>query len=220
MRRQFRKRHFYEPSLVPLADMLTNTVGIMIFILIFTVLTAGGAMIYKRLPIEHETDLKKASYYICTDGQIYPLRHELVDKLFDSLGKPERSKKGFEEFSKKSNGSQMSDEFMRIILSVTVEQDFNTIRLRYGLTCIPIPKAGIQNSELVKKNTFYAHDLEILKPEETAMIYCVKPNGIEIFHAAREFALKKGFSANWRAIPESDQITFTFGGGSGKIIAQ
>ncbi len=221
MARRSQKKHFYEPSLVPLADMLTNTVGIMIFILIFTVLTAGGAMVYKRLPLEHETDLKKAAYYICTDSKIFPLRHELVDKLLESVGKPERSKKGFEEFSKKADGAKVADEFLQLVLSVAVEQDINVTRLNYSLTCIPLSQAGIKIFELTRQHSFYLSDLELLKPEETAMIYCVMPNGIEIFHAAREIALKKGFAANWRAQPEGDPISFTLGGGGGgKIIAQ
>lgn len=37
------RSQFRQPTLVPLADMLTNTVGIVIFILVFIVLAAGGA---------------------------------------------------------------------------------------------------------------------------------------------------------------------------------
>src|SRR5438270_229857 len=50
-----RKFSFEQPSLVPLADMLTNTVGIMLFILIFASLSAGRAVNFKHLPRERPT---------------------------------------------------------------------------------------------------------------------------------------------------------------------
>ena len=81
---------FDEPSLVPLADMLTNTVGISVFILIFTVLTAGGAIIAKRFPMEHSTK-KSDVTYICWGDRLYPLPDELIEQFLKPLGEPERS---------------------------------------------------------------------------------------------------------------------------------
>ena len=55
IRRRVRPQ-FHEPSLVPMADMLTNTVGVVLFILIFTVLTAGAAVVINELASRRETD--------------------------------------------------------------------------------------------------------------------------------------------------------------------
>jgi len=49
-RRRGGRRSFSGPTLVPLADMLTNTVGVTIFIMIFTVLAAGGGRRGKEAP--------------------------------------------------------------------------------------------------------------------------------------------------------------------------
>lgn len=85
MRRSRRRAQFHEPSLVPLADMLTNTVGIVVFILIFTVLTAGGVVIAKRLPMEHPTEAEPA-WFVCRNGRVFPMRHDLMERFKDVNG--------------------------------------------------------------------------------------------------------------------------------------
>lgn len=72
MRRRAAIEQVTEPSLVPLADMLTNTVGIMLFILIFTVLATSTAAVGKYLPHEH-TSTKDPLMIVCANGRIYPV---------------------------------------------------------------------------------------------------------------------------------------------------
>lgn len=44
-----------QPSLVPMVDLLSNTVGALVFIMIFTVMAASGVVVLKRLPMEHSS---------------------------------------------------------------------------------------------------------------------------------------------------------------------
>jgi hypothetical protein len=52
-----------------MADMVTNTVGIMLFILIFVSLSAGGTVIAKHLPHEHRTKAK-VLWLFCSQGRV------------------------------------------------------------------------------------------------------------------------------------------------------
>jgi hypothetical protein len=83
MRRR-QKPGFHEPSLVPMADMLTNIVGVTLFILIFTVLTASGAIVRKRLPIEHATKAKPTAF-LCAFGRTTPID---VDQTIEEFIRP------------------------------------------------------------------------------------------------------------------------------------
>jgi hypothetical protein len=78
--------------MVPLADMLSNTVGIMLFILIFVVLTAGGATIIRYFPYEKESS-NSAIYLFCAYGKFYPADLQKLRKdLFANLKKIELGK--------------------------------------------------------------------------------------------------------------------------------
>ena len=86
--RQRRAATFEQPSLVPMADMLTNTVGIMLFILIFASLSAGGATIYKHLPLERTTKAE-AVWMLCSGGRIVSFDPDALGKqITEGLGKP------------------------------------------------------------------------------------------------------------------------------------
>ena len=105
---------FDEPSLVPLADMLTNTVGILVFILIFTVLTAGGAVVAKRLPMEHSTKQSDVTF-ICWGNRLSYLPHTLIEEFLKPLGKPEHSLSGFRKFTGKFNARKLENEQIALI---------------------------------------------------------------------------------------------------------
>ena len=60
------------PSLVPMVDLLSNTVGALVFIMIFTVMAASGVVVVKRLPLEHKTESEPINF-LCEKDRIIPL---------------------------------------------------------------------------------------------------------------------------------------------------
>ena len=221
-RRRGSKLQFHEPSLVPLADMLTNTVGIMVFILIFTVLSAGGATLVKRLPMERQTKLTKQEYYLCTNGRIYPLHDEPIDKLFESLGKPSRSEEGFRAFAQKADGQVAQDEFLRLVLSAQFQDEFNGYSIALSFTVDPKPDGGLTTNQVKRPDGFFQQDLKRLNASETALIFWVKPDGMTVFKAARDAAAASNFASNWKPQEPDKPIKFGVGGSGagGSIITQ
>src|SRR5678815_5412221 len=77
-----------QPSLVPMVDLLSNTVGALVFIMIFTVIAASGVVVLKRLPLEHQTKSEPINF-LCEKDRIIPLDNAGLDrKLKARWGRP------------------------------------------------------------------------------------------------------------------------------------
>ena len=111
MRRRIQSHLGEEPSLVPLADMLSNTVGIMLFILAFTVLVSGGVSVIKRLPMERQTDAKPLCF-VCYKQRVLPLDPNLDTKLTEPLGTP--TYETVDDWVRKFNEARVEDEFFDV----------------------------------------------------------------------------------------------------------
>jgi hypothetical protein len=102
MRRTHLRRNSHEPTLVPMADMLTNTVGIVIFILIFIVLATGGVGVAKGLPrkLSPEKSFEVEQILRRLEQQLPPVTSDLreidlqVERLRDRAAKPLNTKNG------------------------------------------------------------------------------------------------------------------------------
>jgi hypothetical protein len=102
-----------------MADMLTNTVGIMLFILIFVSLAAGGAMISKHLPREKHTEANPIWLY-CSEGRIVRIdAAELGKQLEKGLPKPTFSTAN--EWAKKYSSLTMETDTLQISGEATAE---------------------------------------------------------------------------------------------------
>jgi hypothetical protein len=215
MTQRKKKPFFHEPSLVPLADMLTNTVGVVVFILVFTVLTAGGAVVAKRLPMVHEVEQTRTSDYICAKGKIYPLRDTLIDTMLKEMGEPSKSESGFKEFANKVNGKTVEDEHMKLVLKAAFASFPFGYRIDFEIVCHPKPKAGLAAGDVAAEKGFFQKDLSALNAKETLLIFWVQPDGITSFRAARDLAAAGDFSVNWRPRTSGDAMTIGLGGGRG-----
>lgn len=79
MKIKVRRSTTHQPSLVPMADMLSNLVGIVLFILMFIVLTSSGASMLRYLPMEKKSSARPMNF-ICYDDKILPMTD---DNLFE-----------------------------------------------------------------------------------------------------------------------------------------
>ena len=227
-RRRSKHAAFEEPSLVPLADMLTNTVGIMVFILMFTVLTASAVAIHKRLPMEHESKATDTRVIICKSNRAYPLRYETVRIMIESareklkdLSKP-TSRKDIHDRAKLIGRIDQEDEDIAFSLVASAEEDSDSCWLEYTVTCRPKPGRGTAPPEFRKSPNALDTVLEGQAASDTAVIFWVKPDSVAAFAAARDLALSRGFSCSWIAENENDEITFPINpnGRSGPIRVQ
>ena len=199
---------------MPLADMLTNTVGIVVFILIFTVLTAGGTVIAKVLPIEHEVHVEDSEYYVCTGGRVYPLRGALIAQATKHYASFERSPEGFAALAKELDGREASDDQLRLAVRAAPAGDAVHPGLDLEITCEPEPGAGDDAAAIRRGEGTFASGLATMDPETTALIFWVRPDSIDAFRAARERASRAGIASNWSPRDPDQPISFRLGGGS------
>lgn len=206
---------FHEPSLVPLADMLTNTVGIVVFILIFTVLTAGGVAIARVLPLEHDVRVESPEYWICAGGRIYPLRAGLIAEATKHDAGFERSRDGFASLARELDGRTANDEHLRLRVRADLAGDDPYPGLDLEIACEPVEGGGEDAAAIGRGEGVFVEDLAKLDPRKTALIFWVRPDSVAVYRAARDRASHAGIASNWSPRDPELPIAFRLGGGLG-----
>ncbi len=197
MRRRRARPQFHEPSLVPMADMLTNTVGVVLFILIFTVLTAGGAVLTKRLPMEHTTDAKPLGF-LCVSGRIVPLE---LDDLSKEFWRPigHRIEPGhFDEFVSRFKSRRVEND--SFVLTGEFDRGFRIV-------IEPKPGIGETTNELAAPSSKYRSMLAGVDPQDKYIDFQVYPSGLTVFRAARDLANNSKFGTTWTLYGASERLS-------------
>lgn len=211
MSRRHRSR-FHEPSLVPLADMLSNTVGIMVFILIFIVLTAGGALLPKRLPIEHEVSGERA-IFVCYQGHILPLNEDSLGQKFMEMFRQDEgiisSQEGLQQWL---STHKAEDEYM----TMTVEVTFFLYSASETTYFMPKSGAGDTEANLEKPDSVYYQFLQSHDPKKRFIYFLVYTDSLDTFTTAREVARKMHYETGWS--PHSGDGPMPFGAGGRETI--
>jgi len=202
-----------EPSLVPLADMLTNTVGIMLFILAFTVLTTGGAVIAKRLPLMHKTEAK-ALHFLCSSNEITPLDLSMSDKLPEAIGIKDVD--GAQVFLRKFNVAEVEDDYFVVKGEGEIQYAGGSPR-RLALSARFDPKAGkgTPASEIDKPNSPLMEALRTNSPTERYFHFFVRPDQLQLFYKARDIAARSNFSCGWFPMGATNPVMVSVNGVGG-----
>jgi hypothetical protein len=182
--------HGTEPSLVPLADMLTNTVGIMLFILIFTVLATAGATVIRRFPIVHEVK-KHAVMVICAHGKIYPVD---LEKLGEGA------------YFDRSNGNITRETLLRYIPTKYMDMQGVIEPGDFYVQFMPRTDSGDPASSIADGSTEFVSLLRDNDPNKSFIFYLVTDDSIDTFLAARQLSQAKGFEYGWSPIVHDGHI--------------
>lgn len=208
--KRLRRRTQSELSLVPLADMLTNTVGIVLFILIFTVLAAGGAVVAKRLPLERSTDAS-AVHFMCDDGRIYPVDASLIKALLERTGPIDGGK--FQGWAKAFDGKQVKNDDIVVTgkagLTELTSNGFTVHEPRVLATVTARPGGGERAVDATRPSSRLRATLASLDPNKSFAHFLVAPNGIAAFNVARAEAAKFRLQPGWVPISGPEGVTFT-----------
>lgn len=189
--------------MVPLADMLTNTVGIMLFILIFTVLATAGASTLKFFPAEHPTD-RRAIFFMCAFNKAYP----------DDLGKISHS-----AYFGTANSISIADA-KRDIDTDDILLKGNVISGQSGLIFYvdfyAKENRGVPVAQIAGDTSPISLIIQQYKPDQAYPFFFVTADSIEAFLAAREVWSKQGFDYGWKPLGNNDPPSIILiGGGNG-----
>ena len=219
MRRKKEKAHS-EPTLVPLADMLTTTVRITIFIMIFTVLTAGGAVIAKRLPMEHSTTADSLVFY-CWNNRVLVLEEDsAIDAFRKPLGQPtyDTLTPWISKFNK--HKLEVNDFWVTGEGEVSYSfLSFFSSSARLDLTVVFQPKPGAgEDAQAVKDpDSRFRKFLAGNSPEKHFVYFLVRPDSLAAVDAAREVALQMGYETGWwPEVSDDSSVRFGLTGGGNR----
>ena len=189
MTRRRRAELFEQPSLVPMADMVTNTVGIMLFILIFVSLSAGGVVVSRHLPRERATHSRPV-WLFCSAGKIVSFDAEgLGSQMAKRIGEPSNSVVWARAYS--------SQRILTSSVEATGQAEAGYGGLRQSVVSRPRPDRG--DDEAAIKNSASAFQ-KLLAEKSTSgefLYFFVSPDSVRLFRAARDLATQYGFSVGW-----------------------
>jgi len=202
-------------AMVPMADMLSNTVGIMLFILAFTVLQTGGVFISKKLPMEHDAENKTPIYFACVNNRLLPLDINLIDLLYDGLGEP--TFYTLETWVNRFNKKKIANEYFELFPEGSIKSDSFGFRKTFNMTVEFKPKSNVGYivDDINNNNSIVNQQLSKIDPDKRYLFFFVFPDEIEIFKTVRDYANSHyGLISGWTAIGRDRPIIFA-GGGSG-----
>ena len=205
MRRRRKPSEVVQPSLVPMVDLLSNTVGALVFIMIFTVMAASGVVVLKRLPLEHLSSAEPANF-LCEKDRIYPLdNEELASKLSKRWGRPTSI---FDIYSwiARYDGIEVEDDHFIARGQSSVGYSTYTISTLYT----PKPHGGYSKDEIHDPNSAFRQRLVLLDPKTKFAHFIVRPDGIDSFFLARKIAADElRLGTGWMPLDTNQPLRFS-----------
>jgi len=212
-------------SLDALMDILTCTVGIMIFVVVFTLLEAGGAVFEMNLPmLKDPPKHQKRELMVCSDGQIMPLS---LNKAYDnSFGKIRENMdityNSLPEAIRKANNLKYEDDFFKYTFNYHEYRE--SYWRKYRFLYMTVNKKRDAPGEEIKslnsaKSKFIEH-ISSFNNDSTWVAFFVDNESIEVYKKARKILKDNGFNVGWDPIEQDFfplNVSYAGGGGSGII---
>lgn len=191
------KKQFFETNLDPLMDVLTCSVGVMLFVVIFAVMEARGVSIKMFTPILKAPPANsERKIFLCKDGMI---------KHFDWDSSARELLKGVERidfdsvpsFVEKANKKDVNDGNFRYKLEY---DEWGWPYQRRSISIVTGPIEGVlgESAEDIKKPlSKFSETLKLFDKSKVWITFLVDGKSLDIFRKAREKVLEAGFATGW-----------------------
>jgi hypothetical protein len=204
-------RHRPEPgNLDSFLDIMTNVVGVLVFVLLFVTLAAADATVLVRTPLRSETD-KQPIYFEAAAGHVIyvesPRGNEEVDSFLTGL--PRIS------WYNLSYVLDRVDAFSAQTPNYTIDFTGSPLARGMGVRWRVRPGAGERVKVVKDTASAYQHVLRTLDPDTAYLAFIVRPDGLEAFRAARDVATRHGLSSGWEPFEYERDLVF---GSSGRQV--
>lgn len=209
----------FAQSMVPMADMLTSTVGVVIFMLMFSVLAAGGATALKRLPMEHETDASP-EHFVCTQGKVYIIDRTLAAAFVERAGplrEAVQSLQAFNTWAERFRG--LTETNGDTVVTATARlQEVSRGYLPHAAVHYKLRPGGGEGTAMIGgEGSRYRKRLASLDAHKSFAHFIVMPDGIDAFSRAREVALQQGLRTGWTPQSDDGAVSLSVLGGGWKV---
>lgn len=229
-----RKRYFAsqrpQQNLDSFLDILTNTVGVLMFMSLFITLVAVQSSTIIRTPLAKETG-KKANFFEIVGNRVIYLdtksANKQIEEFIDSLPKcsePDYTSGLVDSYideirnyrSCLENRLQQVKDFRAETKHYTVQLvDLESISWQYN------PKStngGESNKQVTHTDSEYRRILAKLEPDQEYLAFLVRPDSFATFRQVREIAWKAGFDVGWE--PQTPETPIIFGSNGRSVNVQ
>jgi len=196
MKRRTANHTFETPSLVPLADMLTNTVGIMVFVLVFAVLTAGGTIIIRNLPFEKVTG-KKQIVVICMHDRVLCTEYDdIYNYIYQKLGKPPSTK--LNEWGHSFDHFNFDQQGMHVACHAHFSNYLGIVFLTKGtIDCTMLDNTGETTEQARTPNSVFHATLQRHSPQNSYLVFLVYSDSVDMYERTKAMAEQAGYETGW-----------------------
>lgn len=199
-------------------DVLTNTVGVMIFVCLFASLTASVAPALVRTPLARESS-KSGYFFECREDRVTPLDEDQAsEKVQDFFGSLERSPfMNPNDLYAQINGFQTQTRYYQVNLAVFTHNGSPIVQTKFT----PLSSTtGETYQRLEQPSSQFQQTLNRLNPDRHSLIFFVRPDSFNCFRSARALGWSRGFDVGWEPWPEEREIIFVTGGGGRRVTVQ
>ena len=206
-------------------DILTNTVGVLMFISLFVTLIATGSNSKTKLviqtPLASATE-KEPLWFEIKENRVTPLNKQKVDeeqyKLYGNLPycvPPEVSLDGTlsgnqEYLRRQSDYISCRNSRIGRLRNFQVQTKYYNVRTINGsLRFEPVlTEAGETEKQLREADSEFNQILANFNPNKQYLAFIVRPDSFTTFRAARKQAWDRGYQVGWEPHPEGMPIQF------------
>ncbi|WP_036487327.1 hypothetical protein [Myxosarcina sp. GI1] len=208
-------------------DILTNTVGVLIFICLFVYLVAAQATNVIRTPMATDTN-KTPKFFEVRDGRVYFLNsdevQQKVERFAESLPQcykpniPDRFHPDLYDYylEKALEYRDCYERKTAAIENLEIDTKYYDVFLSENTIAYKHKKnvEGEIPSQLTLDTSEFQTTLENINPETEFLAFLVKSDSYEAFRAARKIAWDLGFDVGWEPQTVDEPLIFSSGGRS------
>lgn len=196
-------------------DILSCLVGVMLFLVIYSVLQLGSAAYEAHVPVVRAVPPGSEPVLIVTrDGTLRPvdIRRPLNELL---TGLEIVRSTDVPVFVDQANARPTVDRYFEY--SLTYDERFRELGDPMGTLALEIREregAVGEGVEQLGAGSVYGRLLDGLDPDEHWLAFEVDPTGVDVFRRARDMAIEAGFTVMWSPMEITFPFTHQLSGGS------
>ncbi len=212
-----RKNNPVSQNLDSFLDVLTNTVGVLMFISLFVTLIATGSnpktTVTIQTPLSSPTKKESLWFEIKDNKVIYLNLRQVREKELELTG-------NLPNCNKPANGVDSAaslSNYQSCLLSVLGRQsNFKTSTNNYEVQAVddgvsllfkPISEeVGETSNQLTAADSQFKKVLSQYKPNQDYLVFIVRPDSFETFRNARKQAWDAGYEVGWEPQPQNTPI--------------
>ncbi len=203
MRRRRRVVEGVGLNLDPLADMLANSIGILLIVIIYAVLAARGTFISRSLPFQVTTTKESVSFLVLPTGIHYAPLEAMLDDFFVGLPGYSTARRqlsltyhNIPRFVDAVNKKRLKRHGLEICAEADYDETSDWPYMRREVTRL-ILHIDLKTRDEVVGLTELADALPSLDKNRQWILFYVAPDAIPMYQLAKDLTLQAGLQINW-----------------------